>query len=172
MPSTHHRLVAAAVAALVTISLCACGSSNNSDPHGKQGRQTQAQRDLAMLQGWWEQVPEEPGAGSPRQRVVKQVKGNSETVITYDAQGRAVYSQTADFRLSRDKGVPMYTYSAARVTASAGDEEEKAKKVQGPRSYLYKVRPANFYEVWGLLPGQEEREIVVRHWKRTGPGGS
>src|SRR5204863_7220869 len=119
-----------------------------------------------------EQLPEEPGAGSPRQRVMKQVKGSSETVITYDAQGRAIHSQTADFRLSRAGGVPVYTYSAARVTASAGDEEEKEKKAQGPRSYLYKVRGTNFYEVWGLLPGQEEREIVVRKWKRTGPGGS
>ena len=159
-----------ALIACLAFTLAACNGSNSSqsgsDRKGDRGRGGAAQ-DLAALQGRWEQLPEEPGPGSPRQRVIKEVDGNKETVTTYDANGRSIHSQTAQFRLSRPGGVPVYTFSGARVTANAGEE----KVEEGPRSYLYKVHGADFYEVWGLLPGQEERTVVVRHWKRMGPNG-
>ena len=154
-----------------TVALCAClalwlGGCAGSTKAQKQRDAANLKQDVATLQGHWEQLPQEPGPESPRQRVFKTVTGDKEVVTTYDAQGRAIHSVTANFRLSRAGGVPVYTYSGATVTANAGEE----KTEDAPRSYLYRVRGNDFYEVWGLLPGQEERAVVVRHWKRVGPG--
>lgn len=165
--SRTFRTLAVAVVTCFAMGLGACAGS--SDRSGGGAGTGDARRDLEALQGKWEQLPEEPGPGSPRQRVLKEVTGNTEVVTTYDANGGPVRSQTATFRLSRPGGVPVYTFSGARVTAGAGEDADRPET--GPRSYLYRVRGDDYYEVWGLLPGQEEREVVVRHWKRVKPGG-
>jgi hypothetical protein len=156
-----------------TLAACACawlalwlgGCANSNDSQNQRSTSGGGPKhDQAALQGSWEQLPEEPGPGTPRQRVFKVVSGDKEVVTTYDAQDRAIHSQTARFRLSRANGVPLYTYYGATVTANAGEE-----KAEGPRSYLYKLHGNDLYEVWGLLPGQEERAVLVKRWKRVGP---
>jgi hypothetical protein len=171
--ATATTLRSSAVIALVALALaaggCAQSLSNGNDNAGGRDAKGGGRQDVAALQGRWEQLPEEPGPGSPRQRVLKDVNGETEVVTTFDADGRPIQSQTAKFRLSRVGGVPIYTFSGARVTAGAGEDSDKPSSA--PRSYIYKLRGNDFYEVWGLLPGQEEREVMVRHWKRVTPGG-
>ena len=110
------------------------------------------------------QRPEEGPSASAKQRVVKEVSGDTETVTTYDAGGKVVQAHTAKFRLERRGGVPVYTFYDRRITTGA----EQGRAEQGPSSYVYKLRGDELDEVWGLLPGQEQRDVVIRHWKRAG----
>lgn len=123
-------------------------------------------RDLEALQGTWEraQVLPEP-AGQPAQggRVVKVVKGNRETVTTYDRSGAETYAHAVDFRLERQGDVRVFTFFNREVTAGPS----KGLKVAEPSSYIYRVRGDGFEEVWGFLPGQEGRELLAARWKRV-----
>ena len=125
---------------------------------------SEAGGDAAQIQGTWEQQPEQGPASSPRQRVVKEVKGDTETVTTYAADGKVLHAQTARIRLSRSGKVPVYTFSDRQITAGP----EAGRSDAAPRSFVYRLRGDEFDEVWGLLPGQEQREVVVKRWRRAG----
>jgi len=73
-----------------------------------------------------------------------------------------VRAQTATFRLSRSGPVSVYTVENPQITAGEGDA------TKGRLQYVYRVHGSEFDEVWGLLPGQEEREVVVKRWRREG----
>ena len=149
----------------MTLSLSACANQPGDQERNSPG----PRHDLAALQGRWEQLPEEPGGtGTPRQRVVKEVNGNSETVTTYGPGGEVLHAQTANFRLSRSGPVHVYTVHNPRVT---GGSDRGPTQASPPKlRYIYRVHGTEFDEVWGLLPGQEEREVVVKRWKREGTG--
>jgi len=141
---------------------CACSSKSSGNGPAGSG-------DLSGLQGTWEQRPEEGAAAtSPRQRVVKQVSGNNETVTTYSPDGQVVHAQAAKFRLGRSGEVPVYTFYDRRITA--GPEQGRADAA--PRMFVYRLRGDEFDEVWGLLPGQEQRELVIKRWRREGSTSS
>ena len=146
--------------ALLMFSLLAVGCAASSGSSRSDGA---ARGDAAQLQGTWEQQPDEGPAASPRQRVVKTVDGNTETVTTYGAGGEVVHAQTAKFRLARRGGVPVYTFYDRHITAGP----ERGRGDAAPRSYVYRLRADEFDEVWGLLPGQEQREVVVKRWRRA-----
>ena len=55
----------------------------------------------------------------------------------------------------------MFTYFNMEVT----EGDEKGTKSADPVSYLYRVYDDRFFEVAGLLPGQEE-PVTVASWKR------
>src|SRR6476469_3475121 len=94
-----------ALGAAMLVAGCAA-TAKSSGNHGATGG-----GDLAGLQGTWEQRPEEGAAATaPRQRVVKEVSGNTETVTTYSPDGRVVHAQTAKFHLGRSGDVPIYTF--------------------------------------------------------------
>jgi hypothetical protein len=162
MPRTTFRASLLAPALLMVLSLAACSNQNANQQAGSR-RQSDTKPDVAALQGRWEQLPEQPGgAGTPRQRVVKEVDGNTETVTTYGPNGQAVRTQTAHFRLSRSGPVRVYTVVDPKITSGEGDATK-------PRlAFVYRVHGSEFDEVWGLLPGQEEREVVVKRWRREG----
>ena len=141
---------------LATAAAGCAGGSGSSGGGGGGG-------DVARLQGTWELQPEQQQPSSSRQRVVKQVSGNTETVTTYGADGQVINAHTARFRLGRRAGIPVYTFSDRRITAGpeAGGVEP------GARTYVYRLRGDEFDEVWGILPGQEERPAEVKRWKRV-----
>ena len=142
----------------VTLLVAGCAGKNNGNSSGGSHG-----GEVSQLQGTWEQQPEEGPAASPRQRVVKELNGDAETVTTYAADGKVMHAQTARFRLSRRGDVPVYTFYDRRITA--GPEQGRADAA--PRSFVYRLRNDEFSEVWGLLPGQEDREVVVKRWRRT-----
>jgi hypothetical protein len=136
-----------------------CGGKSKSNETSSRGGP-----DAAALQGTWEQQPEEGRAAAPKQRVIKQVNGDTETVTTYGPDGKVVHAQTARFKLSHRGDVPVYTFYDRRITAGP----EQGRDEGAARSYVYRLRGDEFDEVWGLLPGQEQRELVVRRWRRAG----
>lgn len=144
----------------LTLALLATGCAGNS---GQSSGRTGGGGDLSRLQGTWELQPDEVQSSSPQQRVVKQVQGNTETVTTYGPNGQVINAHVADFRLGRRGGIPVFTFSRPRITAGP-DEGETAP---GGRTYIYRVQGEEFDEVWGLLPGQEQRPVEVKRWKRA-----
>ena len=144
---------------------CAKSNGGGSSARGDAADATpsSARDDVAALQGRWVQQPEEGPTASKKQRVVKEVSGDTETVTTYDAAGQVRQAHTAKFRLERRGGVPVYTFYDRRITAGG----EQGQAAEGPSSFVYKLRGDEFDEVWGLLPGQEQREVVIRRWKRA-----
>jgi hypothetical protein len=156
----QHTVPPAALLActLAGLLLAGCsGSQNSSQSHRN------SSDDLNALQGNWEQLPEDGPAATPGQRVVKQVSGDSETVTTYDESGGVVHGQTAKFRLGRSGQVPTYTFYDRKITTGS----QTGRSVSAPSTFVYRLRGDEFHEVWGLLPGQEERELVVKRWKRV-----
>lgn len=159
------RTVAFALAACLTLSLSACANHDQASSRGADGnkRTGGVAGDASALQGRWEQLPDQPGgSGTPRQRVVKEVSGNTETVTTYGPNNEVVRTQTARFRLSRSGPVRVYTVLNPKITSGEGDATDRRL------AYVYRIHGSEFDEVWGLLPGQEEREIVVKRWRREG----
>ena len=162
MPTATSRAALLAPTLLLSFCLSAC-SSQTSHQDGSARKQSDPKPDLSALQGRWEQLPDQPGgSGTPRQRVVKEVNGNTETVTTYGPNGQVVRAQTATFRLSRSGPVGVYTVENPKITAGEGDATKRSL------AYVYRVHGSDFDEVWGLLPGQEEREVVVKRWRREG----
>src|SRR5215204_587801 len=73
MPTSFRLLVPASVVTVVLVSLAAISAEPTVD------------HDLQALQGMWERTQVLPGQPGPQEgRVVKEVKGNRETVTTYD----------------------------------------------------------------------------------------
>ena len=133
-----------------------CAGLNSGESAGGVGS------DNSALQGRWEQLPDDPGASAtPRQRVVKEVTGNRETVTNYAADWKIIQSRSTSFALSRNGPVRVFTIG------SGGSDSGGAAAPKALRTYVYRVRGDEFDEVWGLLPGQEEREVVVKRWKRA-----
>ena len=60
--------------------------------------------------------------------------------------------------------MPTYTFYDRTITAGP----QQGRRVSASSTFIYKLRGDAFDEVWGLLPGQEEREVVVKRWKRVG----
>ena len=158
------RAVAFALCTCLALSLSACSNQSSRGSNGDPGKRAGGTADDASaLQGRWVQLPDQPGgSGTPRQRVVKEVNGNTETVTTYGPNGQVVRAQTATFRLSRSGPVSVYSVENAKITAGEGDATDRRL------AYVYRVHGSEFDEVWGLLPGQEEREVVVKRWRREG----
>jgi hypothetical protein len=157
-----HRFAAWSLfAAIVAAGGCAGNQSSSAASGGKRD----GGGDLAQLQGTWQQQPEEGRAASPQQRVVKQVSGNTETVTTYGPNGQVLHAQTAKIRLGRSGSVPVYTFYDRRITAGP----EQGRGDNAARSFVYRLRGDEFDEVWGLLPGQEQRELVIHRWRRAAP---
>jgi hypothetical protein len=152
-----------ATCALLAVALVAGGCAGNSKSSADSGGKRNGGGDLSQLQGTWEQQPEEGRTATPQQRVVKQVSGNTETVTTYGPSGQVVHAQTAKIRLGLSGSVPIYTFYDRRITAGP----EQGRSDDAGRSYVYRLRGDEFDEVWGLLPGQEQRELVIHRWRRA-----
>ena len=153
----------AAIGSAVALAVVTTGCAGNAKSNDRPGS---AANDVAQLQGTWQQQPTEGPAASPGERVVKQVSGNSETVTTYGADGKVINAHTAKFELERRGGVPVYTFYDRRITAGP----EQGRSEGAARSYVYRLRGDEMAEVWGLLQGQEQREITVIRWRRVGQG--
>jgi hypothetical protein len=143
---------------LAGLVLTGCSSSSTSSRSRGGGGD-----DLAAIQGRWEQLTEDGPAATPGQRVVKQVSGEQETVTTFNESGGVVHAQTAKFRLGRSGEVPTYTFYDRRITTGP----QTGRSVSAPSTFVYRLRGDVFHEVWGLLPGQEHRELVIKRWKRA-----
>ena len=64
---------------------------------------------------------------------------------------QVVRSVEVEFRLERQGPVKIFTFYNQEITAGP----EKGTKVEGSRSYIYRLTDDTFDEVWGFLPDQD-----------------
>ena len=115
--------------------------------------------DLKLLQGKWEQLHGNDGAGGPTLYSVKEIAGNRETLRRYDAKtGKKIHEHEVEFILSTSGDVRVFTFYGV-----GGDPKQGL-------SFIYKVDAENFYDVPGLLKGDAYRNYqdapTVWRWKR------
>lgn len=121
-----------------------------------------ASADLVHVQGTWEREVLGESEG-PVRRVRKQIEGNKEMVTYFDKDGKVVRQHKVDFRLEQAGPVKLFTYFNHEVT----EGPDKGQKYPGETSYVYQVNDREFKEVWGFLPGQEERPALLLVWKKA-----
>jgi hypothetical protein len=114
--------------------------------------------DLKLLQGSWELLHLNK-QGTPTMRSVKTIEGNKETLRRINLQTGDVKEEwTVEFKLSKSGGVRVFTFYPIGESPKTG------------YSYIYKVDEKNFYDVPGLLNGDEYKNyqnvprVIV--WKR------
>ena len=91
----------------------------------------------------------------------KHISGNRDTVTHLDPNGNVIHTHSADFKLSQEGGVRVFTFSNLVVTAGP----KIGAQQQGPNSFLYRVNAEKFVEVWGLRDG-DPQVIDVLIWHR------
>jgi hypothetical protein len=121
--------------------------------------------DLALVQGTWERLVKGKAEG-PVARVVKEIKGNKETVTYYDDAGKVTRQHRVDFVLDSAGPVKIFTFSNQEIL----EGPDKGRRYPGTVSYVYRVGPREFAEVWGFLPGQESRTTLLLVWRRVKEG--
>jgi hypothetical protein len=114
--------------------------------------------EFAKVQGkWFRTVATENGMV----KVVKEHKGN-ETILTfYDPMGNVAAGKKSEFRLEKTGRVRIFTFFNNVVTAGP----QKGLTDKEPQSYIFKVTDDSFFEVRGLLVGEEVDPVAIT-WKR------
>jgi hypothetical protein len=118
---------------------------------------------LKLLQGQWERELSTANTDAGLRRVIKEIKGNKETVTFFGEGDKVLRRHTVDFTLDKKGDLHVYTYSNMEVTEGDG----KGTKSTNSVSYIYRADEENSFEVMGLLSGQEEMPVTVYRWKRA-----
>ena len=122
---------------------------------------------LSQCQGTWIRSEVQKGVSS---RIVKVVDGNKETV-SYYRDGKVTRVHQVDFEVATVANVNIFTFRNGLVTEGA----DKGQTFKGPFSYVFKIENDSWYEVMGMLKGQEGDPNVtqyVRKEKETSSGNS
>ncbi len=142
------------------ISLCLAAFVTSSHGQAEKPENDALVGDLKVLQGQWEMLHGNEGKGPPNTRSVKEITGNRETLRRYDiATDKMVHEHSVEFALTSSGNVRVFTFYAV------------GGKPKDGLSFIYKVDSDNFYDVPGLLHGQDYRNYqanpTIWHWKRV-----
>jgi hypothetical protein len=119
----------------------------------------EAADELAKVQGKWSRtVKSDDGIYT----MVKEHRGNATTVTVFDAQGNVVAGKKSEFRLEQAGKVRIFTFFDNVITI--GPQQGQIDK--GPHSYVYKIAGDSFYEVHGVLVG-DDSEPLAFSWTRV-----
>lgn len=145
--------------ALTALTLFSMAAAAPKPADTKSSQDDELAADLASLQGTWELVTGKEAKGIATTRSVKTIKGNQETVRRYRLpSGELSSERTVEFTLSRSGGVRVFTFFPVGGLS------------QDRRSYVYRVDQDDFYDVPGLLSGEQFDNYQVLpkvwHWKR------
>ncbi|MCL4204771.1 MAG: hypothetical protein KJ000_20020 [Pirellulaceae bacterium] len=118
-----------------------------------------ANDELAKVQGKWVRtVKTDRGTF----KVVKEHKGNDTTVTFFDSDGNVMAEKTSQFRLEQTGKVRIFTFFNNVITAGP----QKGQIDKAPTSFVYRVTGDTFFEVNGLLIG-DDTEPLAFSWKRV-----
>ena len=135
-------------------------SCSNSMAQERSELDTALADDLELLQGSWELLHGNEGKGAPTVRSVKTIEGNVETLRRFNLKtGKKTHEHSVEFNLSKSGNVHVMTFFSVGGKAENG------------LSYVYKVDKDNFWDIPGLLRGDEYRNYQktpkIWHWKRV-----
>ena len=122
---------------------------------------------LSQCQGTWIHSEVQKGVNS---RIVKVIKGNKETV-SYYRDGKLTRVHQVDFEVATAANANIFTFRNGLVT----EGPDKGQTFKGPFSYVFKIENDTWYEVMGVLKGQEGVPDVthyVRKGKETSSGNT
>jgi uncharacterized protein (TIGR03067 family) len=122
-----------------------------------------SEADLAQIQGLWERKQGDDVPGITR--ATKEVRGRHEVVTYYGEGDKVLRAHEVDLQVERRAGIRIFTYT--NWTATAGPE--KGRKSDAAVSYIYRADENTYVEVWGFLPGQEQRAPRVMMWVKKLP---
>jgi len=120
-------------------------------------------KDLEQIQGVWVRS-ERTGLFSSR-RVTKEIKGDTETVTSYDGDGGVETAHTVKIKLRRSGPIRIFAYSDQTFIAGP----DKGQKEEGTKAYVYKVVGNTFVEIIGVWD-ETTTELTTREWTRLKPG--
>ncbi len=129
-----------------------------SDAQEKGAVEKELQVDLKLLQGTWEL--HHGGKGKPTTRSIKTIVGNRETLTRFSlATGKKIHEHSVEFRVTKSGDIRVMTFFGVGGNPDNG------------LSYVYKVDEQNFWDIPGLLQGNDYRnyqnEPTIWHWKRV-----
>lgn len=116
--------------------------------------------DLAKVQGLWERKTGHDIPGL--RRATKEVHGTHEVVTYFGDHDQVLQAHAVDFKVERREGIKIFTYFNWVSTAGP----DIGHKSPAPVSYIYRADDNTFAEVWGFVPGQENRSPLVLMWVR------
>lgn len=136
----YAMLMWAAVGLLGSVEVRARDDTGAGDP---------IKKDMEVFQGRWERVQTADSGNilGKAKRVVKDVKGDRETITWYGDGDRVIRSHRTAFKLSESGKVRIFTYGDMEVL----DETGKWTKVKSTGSYIYRIEKDQFYEGTGFL---------------------
>ncbi len=116
--------------------------------------------DLKLLQGSWELVPGDQDKDLLTIRSVKTIEGNTETLRRYNIETNTLTGEhSVEFKLTKSGNVHVFTFYGVGGTPERG------------MSYVYKVDEENFWDIPGLLRGDDYQNYLPKptlwHWKRV-----
>lgn len=109
----------------------------------------------AAVQGKWQRFVQNNGE---QIRLVKHVDGKQETFSAYRGDD-VIYAHRVDFEVKATDTGNVFSYRNMIVTAgpNEGNKSEEA------RSYLFTIKNDTWYEVHGLLPGDDATPSVTEY---------
>jgi hypothetical protein len=121
--------------------------------------------DMAKVQGKWERSGSSISRSDPKgtHHVGKEIRGSEETITYYAQDDLVLGAHRVEFKLEKNGPVGLFTYFNLEITAG----QNKGSKEPRPNSYIYRVDNNTFAEVWGFLPGQEQRTPELMVWTRV-----
>jgi hypothetical protein len=114
---------------------------------------------LEQVQGLWTRTQKTSFFSS--QRITKEIKGDVETLTTYDSDGNVLSAHTVKIKLALAGPIRVFAFSDLKYT----EGPNKGEKANGTQAYIYKVAGNTFIEVWGIL-GDADSPIRALRWKR------
>jgi hypothetical protein len=118
-------------------------------------------KDLEKMQGKWE--GRRTGPDGKEYRLLKEIKGNKETVSYLGDKDQVEISWSVDFKLERSGKARVFRYSNMKLL----EGPNRGQEVKGESSYIYRVTDDYFFEVVGFLEGQEKMPIpTMNGYKR------
>jgi hypothetical protein len=116
--------------------------------------------DWKLLQGTWELIHGSDGKGRPTIRTLKTIEGNKETLRRYAIDtGKMMREHSVELQLTKSGSVRVCTFYGVGGSPDDG------------MSFVYKVDEENFWDIPGILQGDEyrnyQKDPTVWHWKRV-----
>lgn len=113
--------------------------------------------DAAILGKWTAKAQTKNGPVT----LAKEHSNGTTTLTAYDAANRVLYSKVSVYRTERHGNVKVFVFFDSKFTAGpdAGRTDKKT------RSYVYRVDGKKFFEVRGMIVGEDEPPVVII-WER------
>ena len=144
---------------LTMAAIASSGSAVAQAPPTSKASEATAAEELARVQGKWVRTIETENGTF---KAVKEHKGNKTTVTFLDPEDNVVAAKRSEFRLEKTDKVRIFTFFNNVITAGP----QKGQTDESQTSYIYRITGDTFFEVNGLLIG-DDSDPVAFSWERV-----